>query len=274
MSFMSIDKKKCTGTGICVAECPRLIIKLKDKDPIAYPVEGAEELCIHCGHCVAVCPHGAVSLSFMKTDDCPVIDRKKLPDPVGIEHILRSRRSIRTYSDKDIDRDTLKDLIHVARYAPTGMNRQDAEWIAVTSKAKVRELAGMVIDWMRAMVEKNDPIAVSYNMQAMINAFDSGKDPICRGAAGLVVTHASEKFSSGPADCMIALSFLDIAAPSFGLGTCWAGFFMSGMKNWLPLREALSIPEGNIPVGAMMIGYPKYRYQRLPLRNEPKISWV
>ena len=26
--------------------------------------------------------------------------------------------------------------------------------------------------------------------------------------------------------------------------------------------------------GAMMLGYPKYRYKRLPTRNEPVITWT
>jgi len=35
----------------------------------------------------------------------------------------------------------------------------------------------------------------------------------------------------------------------------------------------LALPEGHVPFGAMMVGRPKYRYQRLPLRNEPQITW-
>ena len=71
----------------------------------------------------------------------------------------------------------------------------------------------------------------------------------------------------------IALSYLDLAASSFGLGTCWAGYFHAAATMWPPMRNAVDLPERHTCFGAMMIGYPKYTYHRLPLRNEPRITW-
>jgi nitroreductase len=73
-------------------------------------------------------------------------------------------------------------------------------------------------------------------------------------------------------DSAIALSYMDLAAPSLGLGCCWAGFFMIAAGSWPPLAEAFQLPEGHKSFGAMMVGYPKFRYQRLPERNEAKIT--
>jgi hypothetical protein len=42
---------------------------------------------------------------------------------------------------------------------------------------------------------------------------------------------------------------------------------------WPPMAEALELPEQHVSFGAMIVGYPKFKYQRLPLRKEPKISW-
>jgi hypothetical protein len=39
------------------------------------------------------------------------------------------------------------------------------------------------------------------------------------------------------------------------------------------MMEALGFPEGHVSFGAMMVGHQKYKYQRLPLRNEAKITW-
>jgi nitroreductase len=74
-------------------------------------------------------------------------------------------------------------------------------------------------------------------------------------------------------DCTIALTYLELAAPSFGLGACWAGYFMAAARHWRPLQEALPLSEGHIVYGAMMVGYPRYRYYRLPLRNEAQVTW-
>jgi hypothetical protein len=39
------------------------------------------------------------------------------------------------------------------------------------------------------------------------------------------------------------------------------------------MQKALTLPEDHISLGAMMVGYPKYNYHRLPPRKEPKIIW-
>ena len=71
----------------------------------------------------------------------------------------------------------------------------------------------------------------------------------------------------------IALTYLELAATSMGLGCCWAGYFNAAAASFPPLIEALALPEGHQSYGAMMIGFPQYQYQRLPARNEPAITW-
>jgi hypothetical protein len=58
-----------------------------------------------------------------------------------------------------------------------------------------------------------------------------------------------------------------------GLGACWAGYFNLAANVWPALKDALALPEGHAPFGTMLVGRPTYRYQRLPLRNEPQIIW-
>ena len=89
----------------------------------------------------------------------------------------------------------------------------------------------------------------------------------------VVVAHSQKQERSAPAAGTIALAHLELAAPSFGLGACWAGYFNAAANLWPPMLEALNLPEGHVSFGAMMVGYPKYKYQRLPLRNEAKIIW-
>ncbi len=273
MSFFSVDESRCKRDGICVAECPLHILEMKDASSAPTPVAGSEQRCIQCGHCVAICPQGAFSLDEMKSGDCPQINRSMLPDVEEVEHLLRSRRSIRHYQDKAIEHDKLAKLIDIARYAPTGMNSQQVNWLAINCREGVRNIAGMVVDLIRQMIADKHPMAERYRMSGLVKAWESGFDPITRGAPGLVVAHAPKEYMLAQPDCTIALTFLDLAAPSLGLGTCWAGFFMMAAAHWPPLQHALALPEGNASFGAMMIGYPKYRYHRLPLRKEANITW-
>jgi len=274
MGLFIVDEKKCTRTGICVAECPAKIIEMRDDGSVPTPVEGAEDICITCGHCVAVCPHGAISLGTMKVEDCPPIRRDLMLSAEQVEQFLRSRRSIRTYQEREIEKDVLKKVIDLGRYAPSGSNSQQVQWLVYYSRDKVKELTEKAVDWMRFLVSKKEPIAEQYRMARIIEGWENGLDIITRGAPGLIITHAPKDYAVAQIDSAIALTFVDLAAPTFGLGTCWAGFFMIAASYWPPLQRALALPEDHTTYGAMMIGYPKYKYQRLPLRKEPKVTWI
>jgi hypothetical protein len=39
------------------------------------------------------------------------------------------------------------------------------------------------------------------------------------------------------------------------------------------LINALALPGGHKCFGAMIVGYPKHEFKRIPLRNEPSIIW-
>ena len=110
-------------------------------------------------------------------------------------------------------------------------------------------------------------------MDRVVKGWEAGMDPICRNAPHVIVTHAPKNNPAAPAACTIAISYLDLAAPSFGLGACWAGYFNTAATMWPPMQEALGLPEGDTCFGSIMIGYPKYSYYRLPRRNEPEITW-
>ncbi|MDH7500911.1 MAG: nitroreductase family protein, partial [candidate division NC10 bacterium] len=64
-----------------------------------------------------------------------------------------------------------------------------------------------------------------------------------------------------------------LAAVSWGLGTCWAGYFHAALNYYPPLAQGIGLPPGHQGFGAMMIGYPKYRYHQIPPRKQPNISW-
>ena len=58
--FFSVDYSKCNQDALCALECPAKIIEMDDKGPMV--IEGTEDTCIQCGHCVAICPEAALTL--------------------------------------------------------------------------------------------------------------------------------------------------------------------------------------------------------------------
>jgi nitroreductase len=209
----------------------------------------------------------------MRPEDCPPVRKDMSLSVEHVEHLLRSRRSIRSYQEKEIEKEKIGKLIDIARYAPTGTNSQQVKWLVINSSEEVRNMAEMTVDWMRYLIKENNPVAASYGLERIAGMWDAGYDIICRGAPGLVIAYAPKEYAAAHVDSTIALTFLDLAAPSFALGTCWAGFFMMAVSHWPPLQQSLSLPEGYACFGAMMIGYPKYKYHRLPLRKEADITW-
>src|SRR5574341_204414 len=273
MSLFSIDDKTCKHDGICAAECPLKLIEMKVDTSLPTPVADAGERCIKCGHCVAVCPHGAFTHAALKTEDFSPVRKKMALTTEQAEHFLRSRRSIRTYQDKTIDREKLAKLINIARYSPTGTNSQQVKWLVVASREKVKALSAMTIDLIRHMIVNNHPLGEKYRLANIVTAWESGIDLISRGAPALVIAYAPKDYGSAQVDCASALSYLDLAAPTLGFGCCWAGFLMIAANHWPPLQQVLALSEGHASFGIMMIGYPKYRYHRLPPRNEASVTW-
>jgi nitroreductase/NAD-dependent dihydropyrimidine dehydrogenase PreA subunit len=273
MPLITIDQKKCHRDGLCAAECPAKLIEIIGEEGFPTPIPQAEEFCINCGHCVAVCPHGALALETMEPKDCLPVKKELILSADHCEHFLRSRRSIRNYKEKPVSHELLKKIIEVARYAPTGSNSQPVHWLVIENTEKVQRLAGLVADWMRWVLKENPEYALTMRLDRVVKAFDQGIDRIMRSAPHLIVVHGLSTLTASQPACIIALTYLELAAPCFGLGTCWAGYFNAAANNYPPLQEELALPQDHLPYGAAMIGYPKFGYQRMPPRNEPNVIW-
>jgi nitroreductase/NAD-dependent dihydropyrimidine dehydrogenase PreA subunit len=273
MSLFVIDADKCKRDGLCVAVCPHGIIEMTDKGQVPSPIDGADEQCITCGHCVAVCPHGALSHKLMNPNDCPDVQKGLLPDFEQVEHFLRHRRSVRNYKDEPVAKDVVKKLIRIASFAPSGHNLQPVHWLVIDNASEVRRLAGLVCDWMRIMIKEHPGIAGPMHFDAVVDSWERGTDRILRGAPILIVAHAPQAITTAQSACLIAMTYLELAAAAAGMGACWAGYFNAAATNYRPLIHALALPEGHQSFCAMMLGHKKYAYQRLPLRNAPQIVW-
>lgn len=274
MNLLTINPDKCNRDGICADVCPIKIISFKNKDTLPEPVPGAENLCIRCGHCVAVCPTGAMSHAIMTPEQCLPVKKEWLLSPEQAEHFLRCRRSIRVYQKKTVDREVIAKLIKTASYAPSGHNLQPVKWHVVYDSKELKRLIGLVADWMRHMIKEYPDMAQMMHMDLVVAAWDVGVDVICRDAPHLIIAHGSKADATAQTSCTIALAYLDLAAPPLGLGTCWGGFFQAAATSWPPLQKALGLPEGNVSYGTMMVGYSKYKYPRMPLRNTPQVTWI
>lgn len=166
---------------------------------------------------------------------------------------ILDRRSIRKYIDKPIEQDTLKALVLAGMYAPSARNQQPWHFLAVTDKAKLKELHGEIPVW--AMLD---------NAAAAI---------VIVADMSLLTTAHKNYFLE---DCGAAAQNILLAAHALGLGGVWLG------THPVPEREAharkvLGIPDNGalVPFCVISLGYPDPA--AVPARpqrwNEERVHW-
>lgn len=274
MAFLIVDEIKCNKDGFCVAECPMNIIELEEVASYPSMIPGGEEICNRCGHCIAVCPQGALRHSLIPVEDCAEMKPELTISEEQAVQFLRSRRSIRVYKDKPVERKKIKRLIEIARYAPTGGNSQLVEWLVLTDKSKLHDISRLAIETLlRDINERLQVPAVNLYLSRIVKAWETGHDLILRNAPMLLLASTPSKASTGMADLCIALSYLDLIAPIMGLGTCWGGLLQHAIASSDPLKKFMGVPAGHPYHFPMMLGYPESKYYSLPGRKPPKIRF-
>lgn len=124
---------------------------------------------------------------------------------------------------------------------------------------------------MKGLLNTSHPM--SAYIPVMLSAWEQGCDVICRDAPHLLFAHIPEGNPIASVDAIIALTHVDLAAPAFGIGTCWAGFVAAASMLYEPLQQELGLPAGRISAYAMMFGYPQYKVRGIPRRKPLEVIW-
>jgi nitroreductase/NAD-dependent dihydropyrimidine dehydrogenase PreA subunit len=274
MGFLSVDVSKCNKDSICVSDCPMALVRCHQSTGYPCMIPGGEEVCVRCGHCIAACPQGALRHSRIPVKDCAEVKPELTISEEQAVQFLRSRRSVRAYKDQPVERKIITRLIEIARYAPTGGNGQSVEWLVLTDRTKLHDVSRLAIETFRRDIdERPQLLAGNPYLSTILKAWEAGRDPILWNAPALVVASAPNKIPTGMADVCIALSYLDLFAPTIGLGTCWAGLLQQAIVSSPSLKEFLGIPDEHSHHFPMMLGHPKSKYYRLPGRKPPKLRF-
>lgn len=264
---------RCTGCGLCVQDCLAHVLSLEDRRPAV--VEGREESCYRCQHCLSVCPTGAVSIFGLDpADSQPILNA--YPDRQSLEALILGRRSFRRYRQTNVDRALLDHLLDVAWAAPTGSNRRE---VAFTLIDDVTVMERFRTDLMTALVELDRAGGIPESharFGAMARAWDENRtDTLFRNATHFLVATAPADVPSGLTDCVIALTTFDLLAQASGLGTVWDGLAKAVLNDLLPaFKTRLGIPEDHALGHAIAFGVPAIHYARTVQRGKPPVNRV
>ncbi|WP_297091245.1 nitroreductase family protein [uncultured Draconibacterium sp.] len=261
MIDFKIDKAKCTQCGLCAADCPVLIINPKSEFPeIKY---GKEAQCIKCQHCLAICPTAALSIWGKKPEDSITV-KKNIVEPEALTQLIKTRRSIRKFKVDELEPAFIHELLATAAYAPTGHNKNSVLFSVTETKSELSKFRNAIY---HAIKEANAAGKIPERM-AFLNdlqrLWESKQiDVLFRDAPHVLITSAPKNVASPDADCHIALSYFELLANSYEIGTLWNGFIKMVLKVLAPeLASQIGIPENHELGYILLFGKPAVKYAR------------
>lgn len=156
--------------------------------------------------------------------------------------MIKERRSIRKYLDKKVDRETMREIIELSKWAPSWGNFQIARYTLVEDEQVIQRIASEGV---------NDFI---YNIDTLKNAKGVAVLSYVKGKSGkldkeeYVTSKAStwEVFDAG-----IACQTFCLAAHSKGVGT-----LVMGVIDDESISAIVGLPEEEIVAAIIVYGYP------------------
>ncbi len=256
-----IDEGKCTKCGLCSQDCPVLIID--GKKGIPEIKEGKEGQCLKCQHCLAICPTGALSI-LGKNPAFSEPVKGALPTSDSMLKLFKTRRSIRRFKKEELSKELIVTLLQGAANAPTGHNTNGVLFSVIDNRVDMNLFRDAVFESIKTAFENNH----NHPYLPMLNDFrrlwvSKKIDVILRDAPHVLITTSAKKGVTPKEDSLVALSYFELLANTFGVGTLW-----NGMLKWvindidLNLRERLGIPVDHEIGDVMVFGLPAIKYTR------------
>ena len=147
--------------------------------------------------------------------------------------IMRRRRSIRKYEEKEIPEEKLQRILQAGLLAPSSRRIQPWEFFVVKNKETLQRLA-----------------RAKWHGSAMLAGCDTA----------IAVFADSEKSDAWIEDSSIVLAYMDLMASSLGVGSCWVQMRMRKDENGgdaeQNVREILGLEEPFRIVGILALGIP------------------
>lgn len=176
------------------------------------------------------------------------------------KNYFSTRRSIRRFSDREVSREMLDEILELAGRAPTCGNMQLYSVVVTRDEAARRELAALHF---------NQPASTGAPVLLTICADFERFTRWCEIGKADAAYGNFLSFTSAFADAIILSQQIVTIAEQMGLGTCYLG---TAIYNAPQIADLLRLPRLAMPVACLAIGWPDgegVATERLPLR-----AWV
>ena len=152
---------------------------------------------------------------------------------------IETRRSVRKYTDRAVEKALVEKLVRAAQNAPTWKNSQTTRFTAVLDSEKRWQVRAALPDFNQNSTQ-NAPVYLIVSAVTHRSGYERD---------GSATTPLGEGYTFF--DCGATVEALCLAAHDAGLATLIMGIF-DGDK----LRSSLKIPETEVPVVVLALGYP------------------
>ncbi len=177
--------------------------------------------------------------------------------------VLMNRRSVRNFESKQITEEELNQILVAGLQAATAVGHQSWHLTVVQDQEFLKKISAAVAS---ALYDSGVPSLQERSQQPTFNPF--------HGAPTVIFASSNNSLYS-IADCANACQNMTLAATALGLGSCYIGSFVQGLKH--PDGEALveefDLPEGYSPLFSVAVGYPKGELPPLKSR-EWKVNFI
>ena len=266
MLEFSVREELCGRCRMCVLDCPARIIEQEgDALPCIQPEREAH--CLKCQHCLAVCPHGAISILGKDPEASLPLTPEGLPTLAQMTRLVRGRRSIRHYRDENVDSKLLGDILATLANVPTGCNQRELTFSVIDDKTTMKHLRDRLYSSLASGAIAED---AQYLKEAVRPWYDGGHDMIFRGAPHALIVSAPADAPCPQQDVALALAYFELLAQSAGLGTVWWGMLQRVLEVLPHLKNVLGLPADHVYY-AMLFGVPAVRFSRTVQRDDAAV---
>ncbi|MBN2724172.1 MAG: nitroreductase family protein [Deltaproteobacteria bacterium] len=281
---ITLESKKCKKCYHCVQSCPENVFEIGEG---GYPSDVRADLCIFCGHCVAVCQYSALTHYAFSVEEMLPVEKFNFSTR-DTRNLLQTRRSIRSFSDKPLESRIIRHLIETAHMAPSEYNNKEREYTVITDSEKISEMEKDIAEHYQTLMLKFNPLTrkilgfakkdiadqfekVAPDLLSLRKRVKNGLNPVFRQAPCLIFIHAPRWNIFGRDNCTHAADYLMLYAHSAGIGSCSVGYAVAAESI---VRKHVRIPSDHRIYSCIALGYPDVKYYRDLPRSKPCIRWV
>jgi len=265
MPIVGIDYEKCNGCRLCIQEC-RFYFLDEAKKKVIF--EDSDNMCMLCGHCIAVCPQDAIIYEDFGDEAFEFEGIENLDTIVPYDNLykfLRGHRSIRHYKEKEVPTETLKKVVDLMQYAPTGSNLRFEKYAVVSDQEKLKSISEMVIDTLFNTLGMRAQYEPSFEARKKVY-----ENHLFHDAPHVIFVSSMMDMPLADHNIGIIITYGRLAAQSLGLGTCWSGFINIASQHNKKIMKLAGIRGKRI--GAFTIGYPNITFKRAPPRSRKPVK--